>query len=74
MLHLTLLRSNGFSPVLRPAALHGVPRLLKTKEEVKKAAWKHFVAVNDAIRLLTLQFFCQLHALLGKNSLYALKQ
>lgn len=47
--------------------------LVSAEKEVDKAAWKRSESKNHAMRLLTVEFFKYLHALLGSNVLYALE-
>lgn len=43
-----------------------------TENEMDRAAWERFGAVDYAMLLFTLRFLSHLHALLGTNSLYTL--
>lgn len=53
-------------------SLHGMERSVTAEQVVDKAARKRFGAVDHALRLLASQFFSNLHALFGSNSLYLL--
>lgn len=43
------------------------------KGKVDKSAWERSEAADQAMRLLTLEFFNHLHGLVGNNTLYTLQ-
>lgn len=65
-------RKDGFLFLPQREPSGGVDGAVDTEEEVDKAVWERSGAVNQAMRLLTVEFFKSLHGLLGNNALYAL--
>lgn len=61
-------RGDGSSSVLQRTLRIVVGRTVKTEVKVDRAAWRPFVALNHAMRLLRLQFFSHFHALLGHSA------
>lgn len=72
--HVLVSRRDIFSPRSQRECLSGVQRPVNRQEEVNKAVWKRSGVLDRAMRLLTLQLFSNLHALLGRNSLYTLDE
>lgn len=71
--YITLCRvGTAFDLALQRSSLDGVRPLVKTEAEVNKAVKERFVTVDHAVRLMISQSFCQLHALLSRNSLHTL--
>lgn len=73
MLQILKSKKGGFSPRLQEKSFDVTSSVVNSEDNAQIAAQELSKIVESAMRLLTLEFFKQLHGVLGSNTWYALK-
>lgn len=73
MLQVLKLGVEDFSPLSQQESVDDVGSPVSREQKIDKAAWERSENADHAMRQLTLEFFKDLHDLLGNNTFYALE-